>query len=157
MKVVGFRYSGALRVPTTLAKIYQLEAKLLELPQKDCPVRHYFKPGIYAREMTIPPWTVLTGAVHRDEHLAILSFGQIEVETEHGLVMLTAPHILTSTAGIKRIGRTFKEGAVWTTFHANPDDCTDMDVIVERISTSKNNELLGNRLLLKEGPKCRLE
>jgi hypothetical protein len=157
MNLIHFRYSGTLRVRTSLDQIYRLEEELLKQPQVDCPVRHYYTDGIYAREMTIPPWTVISGAVHRSEHLAILSKGRIEVETEHGLVMLKAPHMLVSTAGIKRIGRTFDEGAVWTTFHHNPGNCTDIDVLVERISTSKNCELLGNRPVIAKEEPCLLE
>jgi hypothetical protein len=149
MQLTGFSYSGQLDPRATLrTRIYQLEAEILEQPQVDCPVVHHYAPGIYVREMTIPPFTVLTGAVHKTEHLAMLIQGRIEVLTEDGLQVLTAPCTLLSKPGIKRVGRTFEEGAVWSTIHANPDDCRDMDVIVERLCTSKNSELLGNRPVL---------
>ena len=158
MHVVAFNYSGALAPREELrARIYALEAALLEQPQKDCPVVHHYAPGVYVREMRVPPWTVLTGAVHKTEHLAMLIQGRIEVLTEDGLQILEAPCTLLSRPGIKRVGRTFEEGAIWSTIHANPDDCRDMDAIVERLCTSKNSELLGNRPALNntnEGQKC---
>lgn len=146
MHLVSFNYSGALAPrEQLLARIYALEAEILEQPQTDCPVVHHYAPGVYVREMTVPPFTVLTGAVHKTEHLAMLIQGRIEVLTEDGLQVLEAPCTILSRPGIKRVGRTFEEGAIWSTIHANPDDCRDMDVIVERLCTSKNNELLGNR------------
>lgn len=147
MNVTRFSYSGALDPRATLRRrIYDLEAELLELPQTDCPVVHHYAPGIYVREMRVPPFTVLTGAVHKTEHLAMLIQGRIEVLTEDGLQVLEAPCTLLSRPGIKRVGRTFEEGATWSTIHANPDDCRDMDEIVERLCTTPNSELLGNRL-----------
>jgi translation elongation factor EF-Tu-like GTPase len=147
MRLLNFTYSGALAPREQLrARIYALEAELLELPQTDCPVVHHYAPGIYVREMTVPPFTVLTGAVHKTEHLAMLIQGRIEVLTEDGLQVLEAPCTVLSRPGIKRVGRTFEEGAVWSTIHTNPDDCRDMDVIVERLCTTPNSELLGNRL-----------
>jgi hypothetical protein len=146
---IGCSYSGVLAPREQLrARIYDLEDELRQLPQTDCPVVHHYAPGIYVREMTVPPWTVLTGAVHKTEHLAMLIKGRIEVLTEDGLQVLEAPCTILSRPGIKRVGRTFEEGAVWSTIHANPDDCRDMDVLVERLCTSKNSELLGNRAAL---------
>jgi hypothetical protein len=83
--------------------------------------------------------------------------GTIEVLTDEGIKILSAPCEFVSRPGIKRIGRTFDDEVIWTTIHDNPDNCTDMDVIVERISTSKNCELLGNRPELKEVKTCHLE
>jgi hypothetical protein len=159
MNLASFTYSGTLAPRESLrARIYALEAELLELPQTDCPVVHHYAPGIYVREMRVPPFTVLTGAVHKTEHLAMLIQGRIEVLTEDGLQILEAPATLLSRPGIKRVGRTFEEGATWSTIHANPDDCRDMDVIVERLCTTPNNELLGNRLAAlnntNEVPQC---
>lgn len=159
MNITAFTYSGGLDPRATLRRrIYDLEAELLELPQKECPVVHHYAPGIYVREMRIPPFTVLTGAVHKTEHLAMLIQGRIEVLTEDGLQVLEAPCTILSRPGIKRVGRTFEEGATWSTIHTNPDDCRDMDVIVERLCTTPNSELLGNRLAAitnnDEAPLC---
>lgn len=146
MHLAKFTYSGQLDTREAFrSRIYALEAAILEKPQVDCPVAHHYLPGIYVREMTVPPWTVLTGAVHKTEHFSMLVKGRIEVLTEGGFQVLEAPCTVLSTAGIKRVGRTFAEGAVWSTIHENPDDCRDMDEIVDRLCTTPNNELLGNR------------
>lgn len=149
MNLVAFTYSGKALAAGMLARIHRLEAALLERPQRDCPVRDTFRPGEWEREMTIPPWTVLTGAVHTTRHLVRLVSGAIEVMTPEGLKFLCAPCEFISEPGIKRAGRTWAEGCVFVNVFANPDDCQDLDVLVERVSTSKNCELLGNRLALQ--------
>lgn len=147
MNLTSVSYSGELDARATLRRqIFALEAAILEQEQRDCPVVHHYAPGVYVREMQIPPYTVLTGAIHKTEHLAMLIQGRIEVLTEDGLQVLEAPCTILSRPGIKRVGRTFEEGATWSTIHANPDDCRDMDEIVGRLCTTPNSELLGNRV-----------
>jgi hypothetical protein len=87
--------------------------------------RHWFAPGIYARELLIPAGTCLTGKIHRGAHLNIISAGRISVLTEHGIRTLEAPCTLVSDAGIKRVGFAHTD-TVWTCIHANHDDCRDL-------------------------------
>lgn len=137
------------------AQINRLEARLLTMPQVDCPVRHIFASGMYAREMTIPAGTVITGAVHKTQHITILSKGRIQVLREEGVIELTAPATFISSPGTKNAVHVIEE-AVWTTFHPNPDDEHDLDVLVPRYITSTNADLLGNRQLA-HNPKTALE
>jgi len=37
------------------------------------PVRHYIAGGVYVRELSIPAGTVLTGYIHKHEHIAIVA------------------------------------------------------------------------------------
>jgi hypothetical protein len=121
-------------------KVYALETEIAKLPQVECPVRNYFAPGIYAREMTIPKDVTLTGAVHRTEHLNIVSKGRIIVSTDSGMTLLEAPSTFVSKPGTKRVGHALEE-TVWTTIHAT--DTTDLDTLVEELTESTNAELLG--------------
>lgn len=93
--------------------------------------KHWFAPGIYARELLIPAGTCLTGKIHKGAHLNIISQGRISVLTEHGIKTLEAPCTLVSDAGIKRVGFAHTD-TVWTCIHANPDNCTDMEVLESR-------------------------
>ena len=93
--------------------------------------RHWFAPGIYARDLRIPAGTCLTGKIHKGAHLNIISAGRISVLTEHGVVTLEAPCTLKSDAGIKRIGFAH-EDTVWTTIHANPDNCQDLELLEQQ-------------------------
>ena len=122
------------------AKVMALEDEIAKLPQVDCPVKHYFSPGLYAREMTIPAGVVLTGAVHRTEHLCTISAGRIVVESGHGPVELCAPCTFVSQPGIKRAGYAIEE-TVFTTYHATTT--TDLDALCEELTESTTAELLG--------------
>jgi hypothetical protein len=104
-------------------KILQLEDKMREQPGQILiePV-HYFAEGLYAREITIPKGTLLTGKIHLFEHINIISKGDISVLTENGVKRIKAPATLISRPGIKRVGYAHEE-TVWTTIHA----CNEKD------------------------------
>lgn len=146
-------YSGVLarELPLTgtalRARIVDLETLLMAGPQAECPVRNLFSPGEFRREMTIPAGVVLTGAVHKTRHLNIISAGRIIVWTEQGMREIVAPCEFWSEPNTKRAGYAL-ETTVWTTVHDNPDDETSMEVLVERLTTSKYSELLENRSAL---------
>ena len=78
---------------------------------------HYFAPGLYAREITIPKGCLLTGKIHLFGHINIISKGDISVLTEDGPKRIVAPATLISAPGIKRVGYAHEE-TVWTTIHA---------------------------------------
>src|SRR5690349_17051050 len=85
-------------------RVLRLERALTGLPQVECPVWHHFAPGLYARKMLIRKGTVLTGAVHKTEHLCIIS-GDIDVTTDDGMRRITDSHaVLSSKPGAKRAG-----------------------------------------------------
>lgn len=100
------------------SKIDRLEEYVRTLPQADCPIRHIFSDGIYAREMTAPPGAVITGAVHKTRHLNIISKGSITVFNEQGGVLkhIQAPCAFISEPGTRRAGLVHEE-LVWTTIH----------------------------------------
>ncbi len=128
--------------------VNRLEAEVSKLPQAACPVWHHFAPGLYARQMFIPAGTVLTGAVHKTEHLCIVS-GDIDVTTDDGVRRITAQQLVIKSApGAKRAGFTHAD-TFWTTVHAT--DETDLDMLVVELTESTNQQLLGgdeNRQLL---------
>ena len=121
-------------------KVSRLEAALCELPQVDCPIRHYFAPGLYAREITIPKDTVLTGAVHKAESIVVLSKGRLQLVTDSGPVEISAPHTMTCKPGAKNAAVAL-EDSVWTNFFATTE--TDTDKLVELLTESKASDLIG--------------
>jgi hypothetical protein len=110
--------------------VMRLEATILarndKMAPEDCPFRHIFAPGSYARELTIPKGTLVIGKIHRQAHLNIVSAGRIRVMTENGVVEISAPHIFVSEPGIKRVGYAVEE-TVWTTVHVTEE--TDVEKI----------------------------
>ena len=128
--------------PTAREKAERLEAAMLSLPQIECPVRHYFAPGLYAREISIPKDTILTGAVHRTDNLVVLSKGKLRLMVEDGSVEIEAPCTLTCKAGAKNAAVAL-EDSVWTNFFATTE--TDLDKLVEELTFSKADELMGGK------------
>jgi len=124
------------------AKVDRLHAHVNTLPQVDCPVRHFFAPGLFAREITIPAGVVLIGAVHKTENLAVLSKGRIVLATPAGPVEISAPHTLTVMPGDKNSATALEE-SVWTNFWPNPDNEKNTDLLIERLSESKASDLIG--------------
>lgn len=121
-------------------RVERLEESMKNVPQTDCPVRHHFAPGVYAREITIPKGTVLVGAVHKRDNLVVLSAGRLRLVTEDGTVEIAAPHTRMCKAGAKNAAVAL-EDSVWTNFFAT--DETDPDKLVEILTESKASDLLG--------------
>lgn len=119
-----------------------LQGCMTDMPQVECPVRHYFAPGVYMREMTIPAGTVVVGAVHKHEHLAIVSKGVLRLTTEAGVVEFTAPATIHSYPGIKRIAHAITD-VVITTVHHNPTNTQDHEVITREHTDATLDTLMG--------------
>ena len=109
--------------PPTRDQINKLETALKTLPQLAIETNHYNVAGLYAREIHIPAGTVLTGKVHKAEHLNIVSKGEIIVWTEAGMKRIKAPFVLPSFPGAKRVGLAIVD-TTWVTIHAT--DKTDL-------------------------------
>lgn len=126
----------------TRAKVERLEAALLTAPQVDCPVRHYFAPGLFAREVTIPAGTCAIGVVHKTENIVVLASGRVRILTDNGPIEVQAPHVRTVKPGQKNAVFAI-EAAVWINFFPNPDNETDINVLAPRFTEAEASDLLG--------------
>lgn len=86
------------------ANVEALETHLLSLPQTPIPLIHGFGPGFYARSIAIPAGTVLTGMVHKTDHIFMVTHGEISLTTDEGVVRVCAPYQAICKAGAKRAG-----------------------------------------------------
>lgn len=102
----------------------QVDAKVVIEPM------HYFAKGLYARAIHIPKGTLLTGKIHKQEHLNIVAQGVISVLTEDGPQTVRAPFTMVSKPGTKRVGYAL-EDTVWITVHAT--DETDVNKIDDEL------------------------
>lgn len=138
--------------PDMLAFVNQLEAQMTTMPQADVPVWNNWAPGVYARTILIRAGVALTGAIHKTEHLCIIS-GDHEFTTDEGMQRITHPHhIMLSKPGAKRAG--YSHADTWfTTVHAT--DERDLEKLVlelcdvtsqQLIGGSENKQMLHNRL-----------
>lgn len=81
------------------------------------PVVHRFTPGLYSRQITMPPGLICTSKIHRTEHQYIVSRGRLRVWTEEtGWVEIVGPCHGITKPGARRILAVAEE-TVWTTFH----------------------------------------
>lgn len=133
-------------------RVFEIEEALRKLPPAEIPERHYFSPGVYAREITIPAGTVLTGKIHKYAQLNILSKGEMSVLTEDGMKRVRAPFTIVSPPGTKRVAYVH-EDAVWTTIHGT--DETDLAKIEAHFIAQDEQEYLTFcKVLEVEKPKC---
>ena len=96
----------------------------------DVPVEHHFAPGVYMRQMNAKAGTLVVSKMHRTEHMNILLTGSLTVATENGIELLTAPLVIKSMPGTKRIGY-FHEDSSWITVH--PTGETDLELIEQQV------------------------
>jgi hypothetical protein len=114
-------------------KVLALQNELLKMPQANIVTEHIFKPGIYERKITIPAWTVLTGAEHKTSYHVRVEKGTIAVNTDDGVKVFTGPCDFPAKAGMQRAGRVFEDEVVWVDVYDNPDDCNDLAVLEDRL------------------------
>ena len=95
-------------------KVFAIEARMRQMPPVELTLRHFFSPGVYARELTIPAGVLLTGEIHKYQQLNILSKGTISVLLEDGIHKIEAPFTVVSPPGTKRIAYAHTD-CVWTT------------------------------------------
>lgn len=123
-------------------KVDRLEKSICAVPQVECPLRHHFAQGMYAREMTIPKGTVAVGAIHKVENFLIVSKGKLQFVVEDGTQTVEAPAILIVKPGQKNAVHAL-EDSVLTNFY--PTSETDLDKLTEMLTHSKASELLGGK------------
>lgn len=109
--------------------VADLERHVLAAPQVDLRTEHALAGGVYARTITIPADTVLTGAVHKKDHINIVD-GDITVTTDAGPVRFTGYHVIATKAGSKRAGFAHAD-TKWTTVCQT--DLTDIDAIEDEL------------------------
>jgi hypothetical protein len=143
--VAAFGNMGLSTIEVTKEKIVALQDVLLEMPQADIVTTHTFKPNVYERKITVPKWAVLTGAAHKTPYKVRLEKGTIAVNVGAEVKVLTGPYEFDACAGEQRVGRVFDEEVVWVDIYNNPDDCTDISVLEDRLYIVPECGLLDNR------------
>jgi len=138
--MISYRVSLTPKPPPMRARVERLETLVQHLPQVDCPVEHEFYPGVYIRTMTVPVGVVATGAVHKTEHVTLITQGHCLLTTDQGVKEIRAPFAVVSKPGIKRAITTM-ETTVLKTIHLT--STTDLDALVSELTESNSAQLLG--------------
>ena len=120
------------------AAIFRAEDILKTMPQGEAIITHRFAPGVYTKEMYVPAGCMITGAIHKTEHISIFLEGKMLVPDETGkTIEINGPIVEVAKPGIKRIGIVL-EPVRWITIHAT--DVTDLDELDEMLLTNDPHE-----------------
>lgn len=107
-------------------RVRDFENLVKSCPQVEMTVRHYFIPGAYIRELTIPAGVMLVGKRHKTDHVSIMLEGEMIVIGKDGQHHIHAPYFHQGSAGAKRVGMAVKLSR-WITIHTT--SLTDLDEI----------------------------
>lgn len=114
----------------------------------ELPIKHNVYAGMYAREMFIPAGVVLTGKIHLEDHICILSQGDLSVMTDEGIKRIQAPYTFNAKCGIKKIGYAHSD-CTFTTVHTT--QLTDIEEIENTLFSDGDiswvDEIMKDRLL----------
>lgn len=112
----------------TREQITKLQEAMLPIqcPQPD--PTHFFAPGMYLRELTVPAGMLLVGKIHKHTHFLVVTKGRAEVISEFGRAIVEPGHISVSQAGVKRVVLAL-EDTQFITIHLNSTDTEDLTVI----------------------------
>jgi hypothetical protein len=114
------------RALQTYGSVEEAEVAMLPMPQVDCPVTHYFGPGIAIREVFLPAGTLAVGHKQKFAQLNIMLRGKVVMLQDDGtLRTVSAPLIYTGQPG-RKIGYAL-EDTVWQNVYAT--DLTDADAV----------------------------
>jgi|TARA_R110000782_G_C14810817_1_gene412739 hypothetical protein len=116
--------SGPMALASTRASIERLEDEFRKHPQVDIPVIHRYAGGIYAREITIPAGTILTGRIYKEDHFDVMVSGDITVSSDDGRKRMEGFNIFPGVRGKKRAGIAH-EDTRWITFCSSPEMLED--------------------------------
>lgn len=126
------------------ADIEAVEAKLLEQPQVECPLDHWFAPGVYIRQVTMPKDSVVIGHQHKTAHFNIVTKGHASVYMDGELHDIKAPCTFVSNPGVRKI-LYMHEDTVWQTVH--PTNETDLLKLEEELITKSEGFQIHQELI----------
>jgi len=129
-------------------KIHIVMEGLATEPQTDCPLKHYFAPGVYVREIFMPAGTIVIGKIHKTEHFNIIQRGLCYLFNEDGSrQILQSPLTFVSPPGKQKV-LYICEDTIWSTVHItqerdleklevqliDPDNYPQFDRTIERLA-----------------------
>lgn len=138
---------------TTLSPTHQEAIKGLikivdQVPQLEIPPKHYFLPGFYAREITMPAGTTGVGHIHKQHHLNVVLSGHAIVTWDGQTQEIIGPSTFESLPGAQKAFQVFEDFRLMTV-HANPKNITDL-VEIEREIFDLPQDLIDSGLTIDE-------
>jgi hypothetical protein len=133
--LVEMRMPEELRAADGHARIDALELRMLEHRDAviDLPLVHRFTTGMYIRQIFMPAGALCTSKIHKVQHPFVVLTGKVSVYSpDGGVEHIAAPYIGITEPGTRR-ALYIHEDTVWVTFHPNPEDETDLEVVERRL------------------------
>jgi hypothetical protein len=124
--------------------ISEIEAKMLSAPpehQVALETVHNFADNIYTRTVFMKAGSLITGKIHKLDHVVIIQQGSASVISEEfGAKIIKAPMVFVSRPVVKRM-LFIHEDMVWTTVHQNPTNTRDLDELEKLLILEDYKEL----------------
>jgi hypothetical protein len=125
------------RLPLTAEKVDSVIDAVLQMPQVECPVKHYFAPGVCIREMFMPAGSLVIGHLHRFPDMNIMLTGRITLLKDDGSVAeLRAPQTFIGNPNGRKIAYVH-EDCIWQ--NVFPTEERDVEK-VEDLFLDKSNK-----------------
>ncbi len=125
------------------APVFALEAELKQMPQAEIPTMHDFCDGLYARTVVVPKDAIVTGSVHSKDNFFVIRAGSAVIYTPNGPQVFHAGHMGISPKGHKIGGYALSE-VIFTTFHANPENDKDLEILWNKYTIEPSSEQIEN-------------
>ena len=117
-----------------------VEEYLLSQDQAECPVQHYFGPGVCIRELFVPAGSLVLSHKHKEQTMNILLKGKAAVVINEEVRVIEGPYIFVSEPG-RKLGYAM-EDVVWqnvfATDETDPEKIEDM--FVDKTDAWKNKQ-----------------
>lgn len=130
-------------LPKQRKAIVELENIMLNQDQVEIPVKHLLHGGMYARAVTVPAGTLLTGHIYKFDHIEVMTSGTLMVTTDDGQSrLLEGFNLMPALSGKKRAAYAV-EDTTWVTFHTVGDTAKMTgDQVQDNLTVGNFDELL---------------
>lgn len=120
-------------------KVSIIETEAKKFDQVEIPIKHYFVPGVYIREIFVPKGVLLTGKIHKYPQFHVITKGDISMLIDGEMKRIVGPCNIMSSAGAKRIAYAH-EDTIWLMVHGTEE--TDLEKIENHFIAATEEEYL---------------
>ena len=134
--------------------IDEIEEKMLQEEQADCPIIHKFSPGLYIRELHAYKGTLIVGHEQKTTHFNVMLKGRILLMNEDGSsTELIAPQSFTTKSG-RKVAYVL-EDMIWQNIY--PTTETDIEKLEETYLNKSDNWKYNQKLQMDMNKLSRIE
>jgi len=116
--------------------IGNLEKQMMKVPENlkfALETMHNFADGVYTRTVFMKAGCLITGKIHKKEHVVVIGQGSASVVSEEfGSKVIAAPMVFVSRPFVKRL-LFVHEDMIWTTVHQNPTNTRDLELLEKEL------------------------